>query len=60
MKDHPLDNDHQLDNDRWIQERREREVARRCTPRAEPDGRTTCKDPTGNAAVNKVMRGGRR
>ena len=60
MRDHPLDNDYQLNNDRRKKERRDREVARRRTPRAEPSGRTAYKDPTGNAAVGKVMRGGRR
>jgi hypothetical protein len=60
MRDHPLDNDHQLDTDRRIQERRDREVARRRTPRAEPDGRPSYRDPTANAAVGNVMRAGRR
>lgn len=59
MKDHPLDNDLQLDNDRRIQERRDREIARRRKPRAEPEGRTAYRDPTGDAAVRRVVRGRR-
>ena len=51
--------DQQFDNNRRKQERRDREVARRRTPRAEPDGRTGYRDPTGNAAVRNLTRGGR-
>ena len=57
MNDHQLDHDYQLDNDRRKQERRDREIARRRTPRAEPDGRPAYRDPTGNAAVRNVAWG---
>ena len=40
-------------------ERRDREVARRRKPRAASDGRTAYRDPTGDQAVGKVMRGAR-
>lgn len=47
-----------LNSDRRNQERRDREVARRRKPRAEPNG-TTYRDPTGDRAVGNVMRGAR-
>lgn len=44
---------------RMFHEVRDREIARRRKPRAEPEGRTTYRDPTGDRAVGNVMRGDR-